>query len=149
MNEDIAHQYELLTPSQKAWFDKRVAGLDEPVQREWLLYVKVEEILNKDGVAVRFNHDMSGFYFTYAVKATDTWHTFFPFQAWEDDEGKGGVTYQCVEDAEEKAHEVFWVSMPRPWTAWPIGSRRRSNPRRPSPRQADPTRIRTNPMSTP
>ena len=68
MNDDIAQAYALLSPSQKAWFDKRVASLDEPVQREWLLYLKVEEKLNKDGVPVRFNHDMSGFYFTYSVK---------------------------------------------------------------------------------
>jgi hypothetical protein len=107
MKDDIAQDYAELSPNQKSWFDKRVAGLEEPVQREWLLYVKVEETLNKDGVAIRFNHDMSGFYFTYVVKATDTWHTFFPFQGWEDDEGRGGVTYQCVEDAEEKAHETI------------------------------------------
>ena len=68
MNQNIAQAYELLNPNQKAWFDKRVAGLDEPAQRDWLLYVKVEERLNQDGVAVKFNHDMSGFYFTYAVK---------------------------------------------------------------------------------
>ena len=41
-----------------------------------------------------------------SVNATDTWHTFYPFQAWEDDEGEGGVTYECVEDAEEKAYDI-------------------------------------------
>jgi hypothetical protein len=50
---------------------------------------------------------MSGFYFTYSVKDTDRWHTFYPFQAWEDAEGKGGVTYQCVEGGDEKAHEII------------------------------------------
>jgi hypothetical protein len=50
---------------------------------------------------------MSGFYFTFSDKKTNTWHTFYPFQAWEDDDGAGGITYQCVQDAEAKSHEVF------------------------------------------
>lgn len=106
MNEDIARDYALLNSSQMAWFDRRVTGLATPVQREWLLYLKVAEKLNREGVPVRFNHDMSGFYFTYSIKATDTHHTLYPFHAWEDDDGEDGVTCQCVQDAEEKALEI-------------------------------------------
>jgi hypothetical protein len=127
MNADIARDYDRLTSSQKAWFDKRVAGLDELVQREWLLYLKVEEKLSGEGLPVRFNHDMSGFYFTYSDKTTETWHTFYPFQGWEDNEGTGGVTYQCVQDADEKAHEVV-RGVDVQTVDGLAGSRRRSNP---------------------